>query len=87
MRGGSISRPGRPIDPTCEPDGTVDLAGSLTRELDRGDGLHEAEYIVSDEWIIVHRWPTVAMMRMVTLNVPAEEGAADEGADCRADPT
>ncbi len=57
------------------PDGTVDLAGSLTRELVEETGLHESDYTVSDGWIVVQRWPTVAMMRLVTLKVPAEEGA------------
>ena len=58
------------------PDGTVDLATSLTRELFEETGLSEGDYHVDDGWIIVHRWPSVALMRMVTLPVPAEEGAA-----------
>lgn len=68
---------GTPDRSDLRSDGTVDLAGSLTRELIEETGLHEGDYIVSDEWIVVQRWPTVAMMRMVTLNVPAEEGAAE----------
>ena len=70
---------GTPDRSDLRSDGTVDLAGSLTRELIEETGLHEGDYIVSDEWIVVQRWPTVAMMRMVTLNVPAEEGAAEIG--------
>ena len=42
----------RPWD--LRPDGTVDLAASLTRELNEETGLHEGYYIVSDEWIVVH---------------------------------
>jgi hypothetical protein len=67
---------GTPDRSDLRTDGSVDLAGSLTRELIEETGLHEGDYTVSDEWIVVQRWPTVAMMRMVTLDVPAEEGAA-----------
>lgn len=57
-------------------DGTVDLAASLTRELIEETGLQDGEFYVDDEWIIVQRWPTIALLRMVTLPVTAEEGAA-----------
>jgi hypothetical protein len=67
---------GTPDRADMRPDGTVDLAGSLTRELVEETGLHESDYTVSDGWIVVERWPNVAMMRLVTLKVPAEEGAA-----------
>src|SRR3712207_6537155 len=67
----------RTPDPSdLRPDGTVDLATSLTRELAEETGLHEGDYHVDDEWIIVQRWPTIALLRMVSLPVPAEEGAA-----------
>lgn len=58
------------------PDGSVDLATSITRELFEETGLRDGEYQVEDEWIIVRRWPTVALLRLVTLPVPAEEGVA-----------
>jgi len=67
---------GTPDRSDVRPDGTVDLATSLTRELFEETGLAEADYRVGDEWIVVQRWPSVAMMRTVTLPVPAEEGAA-----------
>lgn len=57
-------------------DGTVDLATSLTRELTEETGLRDDDYRVDDEWIIIRRWPTVALLRMVTLPMTAEEGAA-----------
>ena len=57
-------------------DGTVDLATSLTRELAEETGLGDSDYHVDDEWIIVQRWPTIALLRMVTLPMTAEEGAA-----------
>ncbi|QRM30897.1 NUDIX hydrolase [Microvirga sp. VF16] len=65
--------------PDCEDlrsEGSVDLAGSLIRELEEETGLSESDYHVDDEWIIVQRWPTIALLRMVTLPVMAEEGAA-----------
>jgi len=67
---------GTPDRSDLRPDGSVDLATSLTRELFEETGLGEGDYHVEDEWIIVQRWPSVALMRMVTLPVPAEEGAA-----------
>jgi 8-oxo-dGTP pyrophosphatase MutT (NUDIX family) len=67
---------GTPDRSDLRADGSVDLAGSLTRELIEETGLHETDYTVSDEWIVVERWPTVAMMRLVNLDVPAEQGAA-----------
>jgi 8-oxo-dGTP pyrophosphatase MutT (NUDIX family) len=67
---------GTPDLSDCKPDGTVDLAASLTRELTEETGLQAGEFHVDDEWIIVHRWPTIALVRMVTMPVTAEEGAA-----------
>ncbi len=67
---------GTPDPSDLRPDGTVDLATSLTRELTEETGLQEGDYHVDDEWIIVQRWPTIALLRMVTLPVSAEEGAA-----------
>jgi 8-oxo-dGTP pyrophosphatase MutT (NUDIX family) len=67
---------GTPDLSDLRPDGTVDLATSLTRELAEETGLQESDYHVDDEWIIVQRWPTIALLRMVTLPMPAEEGAA-----------
>jgi 8-oxo-dGTP pyrophosphatase MutT (NUDIX family) len=74
--GGRVYFPGgTPDRADMRPDGSVDLASSLTRELNEEAGLTAADYHVEDEWIIVQRWPAVALMRMVTLHVPAEEGA------------
>jgi 8-oxo-dGTP pyrophosphatase MutT (NUDIX family) len=67
---------GTPDLSDLKPDGTVDLATSLTRELAEETGLEEGDYRVDDEWIIVRRWPTIGLLRMVTLPVTAEEGAA-----------
>lgn len=66
---------GTPDLSDLRPGGTVDLASSLTRELIEETGLRENEFHVDDEWIIVQRWPTIALLRMVTLPMTAEEGA------------
>jgi len=67
---------GTPDRSDLRPDGSVDLATSLTRELIEETGLQENEFQVDDEWIVVRRWPTVAFLRMVTLPMTAQEGAA-----------
>ncbi len=67
---------GTPDLDDLRPDGSVDLAASLTRELIEETGLQEGQFHVDDEWIIVQRWPTIALLRMVTLPMIAEEGAA-----------
>jgi 8-oxo-dGTP pyrophosphatase MutT (NUDIX family) len=67
---------GTPDLSDLKPDGTVDLAASLTRELIEETDLQDGEFHVDDEWIIVQRWPTIALLRMVTLPMTAEEGAA-----------
>lgn len=74
--GGRVYFPaGTPDRADLQPDGAVDLATSLTRELFEETGLSEVDYHVEDEWIVVQRWPSVALMRMVTLPVSADEGA------------
>ncbi len=77
---------GTPDLSDLRPDGTVDLASSLTRELIEETGLQENEFHVDDEWIIVQRWPTMALLRMVTLPMTAEEGARLIRANIAKDP-
>jgi len=67
---------GTPDLSDLRPDGTVDLATSLTRELTEETGLRDGDFRVDDEWIVIQLWPTVALVRMVTLPMTAEEGAA-----------
>lgn len=66
---------GTPDRDDLRPDGTVDLASSLTRELIEETGLSETSFHVEDEWIIVEQGPVVALLRLVTLPMSAEEGA------------
>ncbi|QFU16038.1 NUDIX hydrolase [Microvirga thermotolerans] len=74
--GGRVYFPaGTPDRSDLRDGGRVDLATSLTRELREETGLTEADYTLSDEWIVVERWPAVALMRHATLHIPAAEGA------------
>ncbi|AWM86307.1 NUDIX hydrolase [Microvirga sp. 17 mud 1-3] len=76
VNGGRVYFPaGTPDRSDMRADGTVDLATSLTRELAEETGLTETDYGISDEWIVIERWPAVALMRYATLRVPAAEGA------------
>jgi hypothetical protein len=77
---------GTPDLSDLRPDGSVDLASSLTRELIEETGLQENEFQVDDEWIIVQRWPTIAFLRMVTLPMTAEKGASLIRASIAKDP-
>lgn len=76
VNGGRVYFPaGTPDRADLRPDGVVDLARSLTRELEEETGLSGGDYHVSDEWIVVQHWPSIALMRFVTLDMPADEGA------------
>ncbi|MGO4705715.1 NUDIX hydrolase [Microvirga sp. 2MCAF38] len=62
---------GTPDRSDIRSDGTVDLATSLTRELEEETGLATG-YAVSEDWIVVRRWPAVALVRNVVVPEPAE---------------
>lgn len=55
------------------PDGTLDLAGSVTRELEEETGLEPHEYRVGQGWHAVVLRGRLAFMRPVTLPWPAAE--------------
>lgn len=54
------------------PDGTVDLATSVIRELKEETELPADSYQVADHWIVVRRWPAVAFLRPIRFAEPAE---------------
>jgi hypothetical protein len=58
------------------PDGSVDLATSVTRELEEETALPEEVYEIPEEWILVRRGPAAAFMRRVLCREPAEAVAA-----------
>ena len=67
---------GTPDLSDLQPDGTVDLATSVTRELAEETDLPDDLFEVSDAWIVVRQWPAVAFMRPVRCREPAGAIAA-----------
>jgi 8-oxo-dGTP pyrophosphatase MutT (NUDIX family) len=70
---GRIYFPAGTPDPSdLRPDGTVDLATSLVREMEEETGLAPADYAVADGWIAVRSGGLIAFMRPLLLTEPAE---------------
>ena len=67
---------GTPDRSDVRADGTVDLAGSVLRELAEETGLTEAEIMVGEGWDAVFSPGRVAFMRPLTIDLPAEEARA-----------
>lgn len=67
---------GTPDREDARPDGRLDLAGSVTRELCEETGLTEPEIVVEESWIAVVTPGRIAFMRPVTVPLPAEEARA-----------
>ncbi|UGV25819.1 NUDIX hydrolase [Rhodopseudomonas boonkerdii] len=51
---------------------TVDIAGSVLREVEEELGLTERDYHVADDWCCVITDHSIAMMRVLTSDLPAE---------------
>lgn len=64
---------GTPDRSDVHEDGTVDLAGSVVRELWEETGLTGAEIAVGEGWDAVFGAGRIAFMRPVTVPLPAEE--------------
>jgi 8-oxo-dGTP pyrophosphatase MutT (NUDIX family) len=67
---------GTPDRSDLRPDGSVDLAASLLRELKEETALPPESYTVADHWIVVRHWPTLAFLRPVAFAEPADAVAA-----------
>ena len=57
-------------------DGTVDISGSVARELEEETGLAPADYRSDAQWHCVFTGPAVAMIRILRVDMPGEALAA-----------
>lgn len=64
---------GTPDPSDLQPDGTIDLAGSVLRELGEETGLRPEEVTVGEDWLAVIDGWRCAFMRPVTIDLDAEE--------------
>ena len=67
---------GTPDRDDARPDGTLDLAGSVTRELGEETGLRVEELQVGEGWTALIEQGRIAFMREVRVDLPAEEARA-----------
>ena len=69
------------------PDGAVDLASSLVREIEEETGIREDELAIEPGWTIVRAEGLLAFMRIARLAWPAEAARARILAHLEADPS
>jgi 8-oxo-dGTP pyrophosphatase MutT (NUDIX family) len=69
---GQIYFPAGTPDPSDERDGTLDLVGSISREVTEETGLEGGEFRVDPGWTVVRDSGLVAFLRPVSLPGPAE---------------
>lgn len=77
---------GTPDMSDVTPDGAVDLAGSLVREIGEETGLSENELAVDPDWLVIRDAGLVAFMRIVNLAIDAETARDRILAHLAADP-
>jgi 8-oxo-dGTP pyrophosphatase MutT (NUDIX family) len=53
-------------------DGAVDLAGNVAREIEEETGLSPGEYFGDADWHCVYAGPTLAMIRLLHVDMPGE---------------
>ena len=76
--GEHTSNAGRIYFPSGTPDlddirgGAVDIEGSVARELEEETGLTPADYQADAHWHCVHTGPSVAMIRILRVDMPGE---------------
>lgn len=77
---------GTPDMSDVTPDGGVDLAGSLLREIGEETGLAADELAVDPDWLVIRDAGLIAFMRVVTLGIDAEAARRRILAHLAADP-
>ncbi|MHC4042623.1 NUDIX hydrolase [Bradyrhizobium sp. 23AC] len=57
-------------------DGTLDIPGSVVREIQEETGLTAADYKAEPDWYCVVSGPAIAMMQVLNLDMPGDEARA-----------
>jgi 8-oxo-dGTP pyrophosphatase MutT (NUDIX family) len=69
---GRIYFPAGTPDPDDVSDGKLDIAGSIVREVEEETGLDEADYTMDAHWTCVFAGPSIAMIRILRVEMPGE---------------
>jgi len=69
---GRIYFPAGTPDPDDVRDGMLDIAGSVTREISEETGLNAADYTMDTRWTCVFAGPSIAMIRILRIELPGE---------------
>jgi hypothetical protein len=69
---GRIYFPAGTPDPDDVRDGILDIAGSITREIAEETGLGTADYTMDTHWSCVFAGPSIAMIRILRVDMPGE---------------
>jgi 8-oxo-dGTP pyrophosphatase MutT (NUDIX family) len=69
---GRIYFPAGTPDPDDVRDGMLDIAGSITREIAEETGLGGADYTMDTHWTCVFAGPSIAMIRILRVDMPGE---------------
>ena len=76
--GQHTSNAGRVYFPSGTPDlgdvrdGTLDISGSVTRELEEETGLRPGDYASEPDWHCIYTGPAVAMIRLLRIDLPGD---------------
>jgi len=74
--GGRIYFPAGTPDPDDVADGMLDIAGSITRELEEETGLTSADYTASPHWDCIAIGTWIAMVKLLDIDMPGETARA-----------
>jgi 8-oxo-dGTP pyrophosphatase MutT (NUDIX family) len=72
MAGGFIFRQARPIPMTSATGWSVDIPGSVAREVEEETGLTPADYRADEHWDCVVSGATIAFIRILNVEMPGE---------------
>jgi 8-oxo-dGTP pyrophosphatase MutT (NUDIX family) len=70
---GRIYFPAGTPDPDDVKNDALDLAGSIVREIEEETGLTQADYAMDVQWNCVFSGPSIAMIRILRVDMPGEK--------------